>query len=173
MQTHTHYIRAMAFVSICVSTIKAISATDNPAGHRYQQRFWCVDVHLCQRCLWPVLLPLRAPTFSILSANLCVYLYERLCLWGRLCVRCFIKEHRSLRQCRGLWQRKQIFVPLPPTGNCSYTHRTPFSSRMLMHTDTYTLTGSVITLYRSIRRLFVQTEASVTFTGAPFTWKSQ
>lgn len=165
MQTHTRYITAKAFVSICVSTIKAISATDNPAGCWYRQSFLvCRRACICGKSACDLYYcPCVHPLFSILSANLCEYLCERLCLWVRLCVRCFIKEHRSPRQCRGLWQRKQIFVPLPPTGNCSYTHRTPLSSRMLMHTGTYTLTGSVITLYRTIRRFFVQTKASVAF----------
>lgn len=84
--------------------------------------------------------------FYFQSKPLCASV--RLCLCGGLCVRYLVKEHRSLRQCRGLWQRKQIFVPLPPTGNCSYTHRTPLSSHMLTHTQTPT--GSVIMLYGSI-----------------------
>ena len=80
--------------------------------------------------------------FSIFRANLC----KCVCVCSFLCVRRFIKEHRSLRQCEGLWQRKQIFVPLPPTGNGSYTHRTPLSYHTLTHTHTDTLRGSVTML---------------------------
>lgn len=127
MWTHTHYISAEAFVGVCVSTIKAISAGQLCRSQIRAKVAVCM--HRCRRVTC-VLLPLRAPTFSIFRANLRKCVSLRVCV--RLCVRGFMKEHRSLGQCGGLWQRKPIFVPLPPTGKGSYSHRTPLSS----HTHT-------------------------------------
>lgn len=77
----------------------------------------------------------RSPPFLFSEQTfVCLYLYY-VCTCVRFCACCCIEEHRSLRQCRGLWQRKQIFVPLPPTGKGSYTHNTPLWSHM--HTLTH------------------------------------
>lgn len=118
--------------------------------------------------------PCMLPLFLFSEQTfVCLYLY---CVCVRVfvfCACCCIKEHRSLRQCRGLWQRKQIFVPLPPTGNSSYTHSTLLWSHKHTHTHIDTHIVSVIMQYRSIRRPFVQTTVSVLFPEVVFMWKTQ
>lgn len=154
--THTHTCTGALIISeprLLLVHVSALSQLFHPGTvHRLKDRSkvrgcGCV----CKKWLWPTSLPpARSHFFYFQSKPLWVYLYMRL--------RCFMKnerKHRPSRQCGGLCERKQIFVPLPATGNCSYTHRTPFSSHTHALTHRLTQTSKRGKCKLSVERHFV------------------
>lgn len=83
-QTHTHYIRARAFVSVCVSTIKALPAwiiqqvTDSSAGLGHVH-VTCATALACSLFFFVLYLgPIFAHVWTFASAVLCAaWLHER------------------------------------------------------------------------------------------------